>query len=54
MHRRIVQKGFHDPDNQHGVISHLEPDILGFCKAKCALESITMNKASGGDGAQWR
>ena len=50
MHRRIVQKGFHDPDNQHGVISHLEPDILGCCKAKCALESITMNKASGGDG----
>ena len=49
MHRRIAQKGLHDPDNQHGVISHLEPEILG-CEAKCALESITMNKASGGDG----
>ena len=38
-----------DPDNHDGVITHLEPDILE-CEAKWALESITMNKASGGDG----
>ena len=37
------------PDNHDGVITHLEPDILE-CKVKWALESITMNKASGGDG----
>ena len=42
-------KAPHDPDNQDGVITHLEPDILE-CKAKWALGSITMNKASGGDG----
>ena len=36
------------PDNHDGVITHLEPDILE-CKVKWALESITMNKASGGD-----
>ena len=40
---------FHDPDNHNGVITHLEPDILE-CEVKQALESITMNKASGGDG----
>ena len=39
----------HDPDNHNGVITHLESDILE-CKVKWALESITMNKASGGDG----
>ena len=39
----------HDPDNHDGVITHLEPDILE-CEVKWALESITMNKASGGDG----
>ena len=39
----------HDPDNHDGVIIHLEPDILE-CEVKWALESITMNKASGGDG----
>ena len=39
----------HDPDNQNGVITHLEPDILE-CEVKWALESITTNKASGGDG----
>ena len=39
----------HDPDNHDGVITHLEPDILE-CEAKWALESITRNKASGGDG----
>ena len=36
-------------DNHNGTITHLEPDILE-CEVKCALESITMNKASGGDG----
>ena len=39
----------HNPDNHEGVIIHLEPDILE-CEVKWALESITMNKASGGDG----
>ena len=39
----------HDPDNHDGVITHLEPDILE-CEVKQALESITTNKASGGDG----
>ena len=39
----------HDPDNHDGVITHLEPDILE-CEIKWAFESITMNKASGGDG----
>ena len=39
----------HDPDNHDGVITHLEPDILE-CEVKWALESITMNKASEGDG----
>ena len=39
----------HDPDSHNGVITHLEPDILE-CEVKWALESITTNKASGGDG----
>ena len=39
----------HDPDNHDGVITHLESDILE-CKVKWALGSITMNKASGGEG----
>ena len=39
----------HDPDNHNGLITHLEPDILE-CEVKWALESITKNKASGGDG----
>ena len=39
----------HDPDNHDGVITHPEPDILE-CEVKWALGSITMNKASGGDG----
>ena len=43
------QKDLHDPDNYDGVITHLEPEILE-CKVKWALGSITMNKASGGDG----
>ena len=47
IHRRIVQKS--GPDNHDGVITHLEPDILE-CEVKWALGSITMNKASGGDG----
>ena len=45
----MYNKYLHDPDNQNGVITHLEPDILE-CEVKWALESITMNKASGGDG----
>ena len=49
IHRRTIQKRYHDPDNHNGVITHLEPDILE-CEVKWALESITMNKASGGDG----
>ena len=48
-HRRAIQKNLHDPDNHDGVITDLEPDILE-CEVKWALESITMNKASGGDG----
>ena len=49
IHRRTLQKYLHDPDNHDGVITHLEPDIQE-CEVKWALESITMNKASGGDG----
>ena len=45
----LCKKDLHDPDNHDGVITHLEPDILE-CKIKWALGSITMNKASGGDG----
>ena len=49
-HRRTVQKeNLHDPDNHDGVITDLAPDILE-CEVKWALESITMNKANGGDG----
>ena len=40
------KKDLHNSDNHDGVINHLEPDILE-CEVKCALESITMNKASG-------
>ena len=43
------KKDLHDQDNHDGVITHLEPDILE-CEVKWALESITMNKPSGGDG----
>ena len=49
IHRRTYKKDFYDLDNHDGVITHLEPDILE-CEGKWALESITMNKASGGDG----
>ena len=45
----LYKKDLHDPDNHNSVITHLEPDILE-CKLTWALESITMNKASGGDG----
>ena len=45
----VYEKDLHDLDNHHGVITHLEPDILG-CEVKWALESITTNKASGDDG----
>ena len=49
IHRRTVQKDLYDPDNLDGVIIHLQPDILEF-EVNWALESITTNKASGGDG----
>ena len=45
----LYKKDLHDPDNHNGVITQLEPDILE-CEVKWALERITMNKASGGDG----
>ena len=45
----LYKKDLHDPDNHDGVITHLEPDILE-CEVKWALESITTNKTSGGDG----
>ena len=47
----LYKKVLQDPDNHNSVITHLEPDILE-CEVKWALESITMNKASGGDGIQ--
>ena len=46
---QLYKKDLHDPDNHDGVITHLEPDIRE-CEIKWALESITTNKASGGDG----
>ena len=45
----LYERDLHDPDNHDDVITHLEPDILE-CEVKSALESITTNKASGGDG----
>ena len=45
----LHKKDVHDPDNQDGVVTHLEPDVLE-CEVKWALGSITTNKASGGDG----
>ena len=45
----LYKKDLHDPDNHDGVITYLEPDILE-CEVKWALESITTNRASGGDG----
>ena len=47
--KELYKKDLHNPDNHNGVITNLEPDILE-CKVKWALGSITMNKASGGDG----
>ena len=49
IYRRTVQKNLNDPDNHNDKIPHLETDILE-CEVKWALGSITMNKASGGDG----
>ena len=48
-HTELYTKDLRDPDNHDGVITHLEPDILE-CEVKQAIGSITMNKASGGDG----
>ena len=45
----LHKKYLHNPDNHDGVITHLQPDVLG-SEVKWALENITMNKASGGDG----
>ena len=45
---KFYKKDLHDPDNHDGVITHLEPDILG-CEVKWALGSIITNKATGGD-----
>ena len=47
--KELYKKDLHDPGNHNGVITHLEPDILE-CEVKWALESITINKATGGDG----
>ena len=49
IHGRTRQKGLNDPDIHDGVVTHLEPDILEY-EVKRALGSITMNKATGGDG----
>ena len=47
-YQELYKKDLHDPDNQDGVVTHLEPDILE-CEVEWALGSITMNKASRGD-----
>ena len=47
--QELYKKDLHDPDNHDGMVTHLEPDILE-CEVKWAVGSITMNKASGGDG----
>ena len=47
----LYKKDLNDPENHDGMITHLEPDILE-CEVKWPLESITTNKASGGDGIQ--
>ena len=44
--KELYKKDLHDPDNHNSVITHLEPDILE-CEVKCALGSMTTNKASG-------
>ena len=48
-YKELYKKDLHDPDNHDGVITDREPDIVE-CEVKWALESITMNKANGGDG----
>ena len=48
----LYKKDLHDPDNHDGVITHLEPHVLE-CEVKRALETITMNKASGMMEFQW-
>ena len=47
--KELYKNDLHDPDNHDGEITYLEPDILQ-CEAKWALQSISMNKANGGDG----
>ena len=49
MQKNCTKKYLHGPDNDDGVITHLEPDILE-CEVKWALESITMNKSGGSGG----
>ena len=49
IYRRTVHKRSNDPDNHNGVVTYLEPDIME-SEVRWALGSITMNKASGGDG----
>ena len=49
IHEELYKKDLHNPDNHDDVITNLEPDILE-CEVKWALESITTNKTSGGDG----
>ena len=49
IHEELYKKDLHDPDNYDDMITNLEPDILQ-CEVKWALESITTNKATGGDG----
>ena len=49
IHKELYKIDLHDLDNQGGVITHLEPDILK-CKVKWALGNVTTKKASGGDG----
>ena len=48
-YKELYKKDLHNPDNHDGVITNLDPDILE-CEVKSGLESIAMNKASGGDG----
>ena len=45
----LYKKDLHDPDNQHGMITNLEPEVLD-CEVKSTLASITMNKSTGVDG----
>ena len=49
MHKITIQKGLNGQDNQDGVVTHLEPDILK-CEVNWALGSMTTSKDSGGDG----